>query len=253
MPPGSGSTASRSCTGRWKRETPAYLNQSEAVGLPQRPLAADALDPPGLRVARTQKSAPSTSPTRSTASTWRRRSAIPAIRLNSGRWKTIGVFDDLMKVKGNEPPLAGYTIDDAFRWCVDSIRDCLPQPKRRACCSRSRITGASRPRPRCCSASTGKSTPRGSASTSTPATSRATRTRSSKSSRRTPSIVQAKTYYGGGEWYTLDLDYKRIARILRGGEFQGWVSLEMEGKDPPPPCRRASRCSETPSLEAKAA
>ena len=24
-------------------------------------------------------------------------------------------------------------------------------------------------------------------------------------------IVQAKTYYGGGEWYTLDLDYKRIA------------------------------------------
>ena len=30
-------------------------------------------------------------------------------------------FDDLMKVKGNEPPLAGYTIDDAFRWCVDSI------------------------------------------------------------------------------------------------------------------------------------
>ena len=29
-------------------------------------------------------------------------------------------------------------------------------------------------------------------------------------------IVQAKTYYGGGEWYTLDLDYKRIAKILEG-------------------------------------
>ncbi len=26
-------------------------------------------------------------------------------------------------------------------------------------------------------------------------------------------IVQAKTYYGGGEWYTLDLDYKRIAGL----------------------------------------
>ena len=29
---------------------------------------------------------------------------IPSIRLNSGRWKTISSFDDLMKVKGDEPP-----------------------------------------------------------------------------------------------------------------------------------------------------
>jgi sugar phosphate isomerase/epimerase len=46
-------------------------------------------------------------------------------------------------------------------------------------------------------------------------------------------IVQAKTYYGGGEWYTLDLDYPRIARILRNAGFRGWVSLEMEGKEDP--------------------
>ncbi len=45
-------------------------------------------------------------------------------------------------------------------------------------------------------------------------------------------IVQAKTYYGGGEWYTLDLDYKRIAGILRKANYNGWVSLEMEGKEP---------------------
>ena len=46
-------------------------------------------------------------------------------------------------------------------------------------------------------------------------------------------IVQAKTYYGGGEWYTLDLDYQRIAGILRKANFKGWVSLEMEGKEDP--------------------
>ncbi len=52
--------------------------------------------------------------------------------------------------------------------------------------------------------------------------------------------MQAKTYYGGGEWYTLDLDYKRIAGILRNAGFAGWVSLEMEGKEARPrPCRRA--------------
>jgi sugar phosphate isomerase/epimerase len=45
--------------------------------------------------------------------------------------------------------------------------------------------------------------------------------------------VQAKTYYGGGEWYTLDLDYNRIAATLRKANFRGWVSLEMEGKEDP--------------------
>jgi L-ribulose-5-phosphate 3-epimerase len=46
-------------------------------------------------------------------------------------------------------------------------------------------------------------------------------------------IVQAKTYYGGGEWYTLDLDYKKIAGMLRAANFQGYISLEMEGKEAP--------------------
>jgi sugar phosphate isomerase/epimerase len=43
--------------------------------------------------------------------------------------------------------------------------------------------------------------------------------------------VQAKTYYGGGEWYTLDLDYDRIARILADVNYSGYVSLEFEGRE----------------------
>ena len=46
-------------------------------------------------------------------------------------------------------------------------------------------------------------------------------------------FVQAKTYPGGGEWYTLDLDYPRIAGIIRKAGYKGWVSLEMEGKEDP--------------------
>ena len=41
-----------------------------------------------------------------------------------------------------------------------------------------------------------------------------------------------KTYDGGGEWYTLDLDYPRIARLLAEAGYSGWVSLEMEGREP---------------------
>ena len=42
--------------------------------------------------------------------------------------------------------------------------------------------------------------------------------------------VQAKTYPGGGEWYTLDIDYNRVAAILAGVDYNGYVSLEFEGK-----------------------
>jgi len=45
------------------------------------------------------------------------------------------------------------------------------------------------------------------------------------------SFVQAKTYYGGGEWYTLDLDYKRIITILNKVNYQGYISLEFEGRE----------------------
>jgi L-ribulose-5-phosphate 3-epimerase len=31
-----------------------------------------------------------------------------------------------MKVKGDEPPIQGYTDEDAFRWCIEGIQSCLP-------------------------------------------------------------------------------------------------------------------------------
>ena len=43
--------------------------------------------------------------------------------------------------------------------------------------------------------------------------------------------MQTKTYYGGGEWYTLDLDYKRIAQLLHRHNYRGWISLEFEGRE----------------------
>jgi sugar phosphate isomerase/epimerase len=46
-------------------------------------------------------------------------------------------------------------------------------------------------------------------------------------------LVQAKTYPGGGEWYSLDIDYERVAKLLRQQGYRGYISLEMEGKEPP--------------------
>ena len=49
-------------------------------------------------------------------------------------------------------------------------------------------------------------------------------------------FVQAKTYYGGGVWYSLELDYPRIAEMLRRHGYRGYVSLEFEGNED---CRTA--------------
>ena len=46
-------------------------------------------------------------------------------------------------------------------------------------------------------------------------------------------LLQAKTYYGGGRWYTLDLDYNKISDIMHQAGYKGWISLEFEGKENP--------------------
>jgi L-ribulose-5-phosphate 3-epimerase len=158
---------------------------------------------------------------------------IPAIRLNSGRWNTIASFDDLMKVRGNEPAIKGYTNGDAFRWVVDSIRACLPRAEQTGVVMALEnhwglttdvdvLLGIWREVNSpwlVINADTGNfpGDPYEGIAKLAPHA----------------SIVQAKTYYGGGEWYTLNLDYKRIAKILRDAGFKGWVSLEMEGKEDP--------------------
>jgi sugar phosphate isomerase/epimerase len=44
-------------------------------------------------------------------------------------------------------------------------------------------------------------------------------------------FVQAKTYFGGGTWYTLDIDYDRVASILSEVDYRGYISLEFEGQE----------------------
>ena len=46
-------------------------------------------------------------------------------------------------------------------------------------------------------------------------------------------FMQAKTYYGGGVYYTLEMDYPRIAQLCHAANFRGYVSLEFEGKEDP--------------------
>ncbi|MBE0542746.1 MAG: sugar phosphate isomerase/epimerase [Verrucomicrobia bacterium] len=158
---------------------------------------------------------------------------VPCIRLNSGRWNTIKSFDDLMKARGIEPVLPGYTEDDGFKWCIECIEQCLP--KAAECgvlLALENHWGLTR-------------TPEGLLrilnAVKSPwlgglmDTGNFMEDPYDKLKAIAPKTVyvQAKTYYGGGEWYTLDLDYKRIAHILADAGYTGYVGLEMEGKEAP--------------------
>ncbi len=156
----------------------------------------------------------------------------PAIRLNSGRWGTIRSFQEMLDAGGKEDPIAGYTDDDAFKWCIESINECLPHAEQAGVVMALEnhwglttsvdgllriYKGVDNPWLRI-NLDTGNFV-------GDPY---------SQLERLAPHafVVQAKTYYGGGVYYTRELDYTRIAKILRDAGFKGYVSLEMEGKAP---------------------
>jgi sugar phosphate isomerase/epimerase len=156
---------------------------------------------------------------------------IPCLRLNTGRWNTIKSFDDLMKNRGIEPILPGYSEDDGYKWCVDGIQQCLKKAEEcGVLLALENHWGLG-------------STPEGMIriqdTVNSPwlgllmDTGNFLEDPYDKLKMIAPraSFVQAKTYYGGGEWYSLDLDYDRIVKILKDVNYHGYISIEFEGKE----------------------
>lgn len=157
----------------------------------------------------------------------------PCIRLNSGRWNTIADFDDLMKARGEEPVLPGHTEDEGFKWCIDCIEQCLP--KAAECgvvLALENHWGLTRIPAGLLRVLDSISSPWLGALMDTGNFLENPYDKLTQIAPKTV-YVQAKTYYGDGEWYTLDLDYRRIAKILKDANYTGYVSLEFEGKESP--------------------
>ena len=159
------------------------------------------------------------------------RLGIPTIRVNTGRWGTTKSFDKLMANKGIEPRLEGYTDDQGFEWVIDSLEKCLKKAEE-------------------CGVVLGLENHWGLGRTAegvlrivdaidspwlqvTLDTGNFLENMYEQQKMMAPKTVyvQAKTYYGGGTWYTLDIDYPRVAETLRSVNYRGYISLEFEGKE----------------------
>ena len=158
---------------------------------------------------------------------------IPTMRVNSGTWGTSKNFDDLMAKRGIEEPLKGYTEEDAYKWVIDAYEKLVPEAEKRGVIMGlenhwglgvtpegiKRVINAVDSEWLQVTLDTGNFLEDPYA-------------RLAQLAPRTV-LMQCKTYFGGGRWYTLDLDYGRIAGIMKNAGFKGYVSLEFEGKEDP--------------------
>jgi L-ribulose-5-phosphate 3-epimerase len=162
------------------------------------------------------------------------RLGIPTMRINTGRWGTTRSFDALMAHKGIEPALPGHNDEEAFKWVNDSLEKLLPRAEEcgvvlglenhwglgRTAEGVLKIVEAIHSPWLQITLDTGNFLEDSYAQMERMA-----------SSQVPLALVQAKTYFGGGRWYALDLDYARIAGILHQHNYRGWISLEFEGNE----------------------
>jgi len=158
---------------------------------------------------------------------------IPTMRINTGRWGTSESFDALMANKGIEPPISGYTETDGFPWVIDSIEKCLPTAEKCGV-----VLGLENHWGLGISAKNVKKIIEVIDSPwlkATLDTGNFLEDRDNQIKNLAPyaCLVQAKTYYGGGVWYTLDIDYESIGRVMRDNNYKGYISLEFEGNEDP--------------------
>ena len=158
---------------------------------------------------------------------------IPTIRVNTGRWGTTKSFEELMNNKGIEPNLPDQTDEDGFKWVIDSLSQCLKRAEEcgvvlglenhwglgRTAEGVLRIVNAINSPWLRVTMDTGNFFERHYEQLEVLAPEAV--------------FVQAKTYYGGGIYYTIDIDYDRIAKICQDVNYKGYISLEFEGKEDP--------------------
>lgn len=161
------------------------------------------------------------------------RLGIPTMRVNTGTWGTSKNFDELMKNRGLEPPLKGYTDEDGFGWVIDGLGQCLKKAEEcGVVLGLENHWGLGRTPEGLLRIVDAVHSPWLQVTLDTGNFLEDPYDKLEKLADKAV-LVQAKTYYGGGLWYSLDLDYRRIAALLHKHGYRGYISLEFEGKEDP--------------------
>lgn len=160
----------------------------------------------------------------------------PIVRAFGGRWGTAKGFAEYMANNGQEPPLEGYSEDDAYDWAVDAFRTAAYYAGRKG------VTLALENHWGLTATAEG-----------TLRIHEAVNSRWMKLVLDTGNfihaddmyaemakmfhdlvLVHAKTYVGGSMYFgDFAVDYQRLAGMLREAGYRGYVSIEFEGNAMP--------------------
>jgi len=158
---------------------------------------------------------------------------IPTIRINTGGWGTRKNFDDLMAHRGIEEVLPGHTEEEGFEWVIQSMEQLVPiAEKCGVVLGLENHWGLGLTPEGVLRVVEAVNSPWLQVTLDTGNFLEDPYDRLAKLAPKTV-LLQAKTYYGGGRWYTLDLDYARIATLMKKVNYRGYISLEFEGKADP--------------------
>ena len=158
----------------------------------------------------------------------------PTVRAFGGRWNTLE-WEAFMAARGEEPPLAGYTHDDGYKWSIEAFQIASYYAERRGVVigleNHWGFTG------------TAEGVLRILHGTDSPWVQVALDIGNfvyepdqyAEIAALAPyaAIVHAKTYIGGGQYYDANLDYRRVRNILDDVKYRGYLSIEFEGKAHP--------------------
>lgn len=158
---------------------------------------------------------------------------VPSIRVNAGTWQVVS-GPGLVESRGWTEPWEGYTEDDGFNWAIEGLGACVDYAEKQGVMLLLEnhwgltttaegmlrvLEGVNSPWLRAI-LDMGNFYYDGDMYTAM--------------ERIAPfvDLAHAKTYPGGGLVFTIDIDFARVFRILKNAGFQGYVSIEMEGREP---------------------
>lgn len=159
----------------------------------------------------------------------------PFVRALGGRWQTITDFQDLLANNGEEPPKEGYTLDQGYQWAIEALTAGAYYAGLRGVTlvleNHWGLTG------------TADGTARIHDGVNSPWLKYVLDTGNfvhrpdqyAEMQRFFPdlAILHAKVYLGGGVLVTPEIDYSRVAAMLAEIDYNGYVSIEFEGKAHP--------------------
>lgn len=166
---------------------------------------------------------------------WAYELGAPFVRALGGRWHTLTSFQEMLANNGEEPPKDGYTIDQSYEWAIEALATGAEYAGRRGVTlvleNHWGLTG------------TADGTARIHDGVNSPWLKYVLDTGNflhrpdqyAEMARFLPDLglVHAKVYAGGGLLVEADLDYNRIGAMLREAGYDGYISIEFEGKAHP--------------------